>query len=188
MYRDRRDISDRLHIPDLAEELILGIDMIRILRKERQEIKFLCRELRFLAVDPDAPCRLVNFQTADLDDVVLVQVRPDQPVISGQMRLHARDQLTRRKRLRDVIVCAKPEPANLVDIVLLCTDHEDRCVSGFADLTADLETVHPGQHQVQYVEVIVLGERLCKTLAPVCLYIDLKARELQIVLLQARAF
>ena len=73
MYRDRRDISDRLHIPDLAEELILGIDMIRILRKERQEIKFLCRELRFLAVDPDAPCRLVNFQTADLDDVVLVQ-------------------------------------------------------------------------------------------------------------------
>ena len=119
MDRDRRDVSDRLHVPDLAEQLVLREDVVRIFREKCKQIKFLCRELRLLAVDPDAARRLVNLQTADLDDVIFLRTCADKPLISREMGLHARDKLARRERLCDLIVRTETEAPDLVDVILL---------------------------------------------------------------------
>ena len=41
MHGNRRDVSQGLHIPDLAEELFLGKYVVRVLCQERQQIKLL---------------------------------------------------------------------------------------------------------------------------------------------------
>ena len=100
------------------------------------------------------------------------------------MRLHAGHQLARGERLCDVVVRAEAQAPDLVDIVLLGRDHEDRRVPLRPDLPADLEAVRPGQHEVQDVEVIVLRERGREPAAAVRLDIHIKPGELQIVFFQ----
>src|SRR5699024_9241968 len=52
MHRDSGDISDRLHVPDLAEQFIFSIHMIGVTCKKSQQIELLCRKILFLSVDP----------------------------------------------------------------------------------------------------------------------------------------
>ena len=66
MYSDCRDISDRIHIPDFLEELLLGKYMVWILSKECEQIKFLCGKLLFLSVYPN---------TADSVQMIMSQSR-----------------------------------------------------------------------------------------------------------------
>ncbi len=81
MNRDGRDVADGLHIPNFAEKFVLGVDVVGVLREEGEEVKFFGGELGLFAVDPDAPRGLVDFDAADFDDVVLVDVGADEAVV-----------------------------------------------------------------------------------------------------------
>ena len=149
--------------------------MVRILRQEGEQVEFLCRELRLFPVDPHAPRGLVDLDAADFDDVVLVDICADEAIISGQMRLHPRHQLTRRERLRDVIICAQPQTADLVNVIFLGRDHQDGGVESLADLAADVKAVHSRQHQVENEEIVVTVEGFVETFVTVGFDVDFKA-------------
>ena len=103
------------------------------------------RETRALAgIDP---------QAADLDRPLVVVVRPRHPG-APQRRLHARAELAHRERLGDVVVRAELEPEDLVDLLGLRGEHDDRHRLALgAQAPADLEAVHPRQHHVEHDEI-----------------------------------
>src|SRR5690606_35477154 len=59
----------------------------------------------------------------------------------------------RLRRFHDVVVRSGLEPGDHVHVVVACGQHDDGQVAVGADATADLETVHPGQHQIQHDDV-----------------------------------
>ena len=71
MYSYGCNISHRIHIPYLTEDLFLGIDMIGMLREEGKQVKFLRGELLLHTVDPDTAGRLVDLEPADHDLISL---------------------------------------------------------------------------------------------------------------------
>ncbi len=75
------------------------------------------------------------------------------PVHPAQDRLHAGGELAEAERLREVVVGADREPGDLVGLLGLGGEHQDRRPGHALDLLADLEPVHPRQHQVQDHEV-----------------------------------
>ena len=77
-----------------------------------------------------------------------------------QRGLHARAELAHRERLGDVVVGAELEAEHLVDLLRLGREHDDRHRRALrAQPLADLEAVHPRQHQVEHHEVeLLLGE------------------------------
>ena len=105
--------------------------------------------VRFGRVDP---------QREHLDRLLLALLRPRHPG-APQRRLHARAELAHRERLGDVVVGAQLEPEDLVDLLGLGGEHDDRDRGAGAQPAAHLEAVHLGQHHVQHDEVEgLLGE------------------------------
>ena len=186
MHRNRRNISDRLHIPDLTEQLFFRENAVRILRKEGQQIELFRCKLLLLSVHPHAACRLVNLDAADLHNIILFLAVSDQTVVPCQMRFHARNQLTRGKRFRHIVIRTKAQSADFVDIILLCRNHDNRNILLLAHLTADLKAIHLRQHQIQNQQIKILFDRPHKTGVPLVFNLHFKARKLQIILLQIR--
>ena len=77
-----------------------------------------------------------------------------------QRGLHPRAELAHRERLGDVVVGAELEPEDLVDLLALGAEHDDRDPLALrAQAPADLEAVHLRQHHVEHDEVErLLGE------------------------------
>ena len=184
MHRNRRNISDGLHIPDLTKQLFFRENTVRILRKEGQQIELFRCKLLLLSVHPHAACRLVNLDAADLHNIILFLAVSDQTVVPCQMRFHARNQLTRRKWLRHIIIRTKTESADFVDIILLCRNHDNRNIFLLTHLTADLKSIHLRQHQIQDQQIEILLDRPHKTGVSLVFNLHLKARKLEIIFLQ----
>ena len=89
MNGDRRDVSDRIHIPDLLEQFLLAKDMIWMLCQKCQKFELLGRKLCFLAPDPYTSCRLVYLDITDLEGIALgLLIAAHQTVIACQMSLY----------------------------------------------------------------------------------------------------
>ena len=119
MHRYGRNISNRLHIPDLAEQFFLCKYMIRILCKKCEQIKLFRGECFLFAIDPHPSGRLINLDAADLNDLIFLHTASYQTLIPGHMRLYTRYQFTGTEGLCHIIVCSKTKTSNLVNIVLL---------------------------------------------------------------------
>src|SRR4051794_870751 len=97
-----------------------------------------------------------------------------------QRGLHARAELPHRERLGDVVVGAELEPEDLVDLLALGAEHDDRDALPLgAQPPADLEAVHLGQHHVEHDEVEGLLGEARERLAPVRRVHDLIAVALE---------
>ena len=78
-----------------------------------------------------------------------------------QDRAQAREQLARLEGLRQVVVRAEFEADDAVDGIAAPGQHEHRRVGGRAQLPAQIEPVHVGQHQIEHDGVVLgLGELL----------------------------
>jgi hypothetical protein len=75
---------------------------------------------------------------------------------ASQRRLHAAAELAHRKGLGDVVVRAHLEPDDLVDLIALRGQHDDRHLAARAHPPADLDPVQLGEHQVEHDEVEAL--------------------------------
>ena len=178
---DGGDVADRVHVPDFAEELVLGEDMIRVFGEEGEEVELFVRECFLRAVDPDAARGLVDLDAADFDDVIFRPAAADEALVPGEVRLDPGDQLARGERLDHVVVGAEAEAVNFVDVVFFGRDNDDRDVLFLADAAAEFKTIQARQHQVEHDQVKVLRARRIETGLTVARDLDFKIRELEVV-------
>ena len=184
MNGDGRDVADALHVPDLGKQFFLAEYMVGILCEECEKVEFLRGEILLFAVDPYSSRGLVDLEIPDLNNIVGLLAGADQSLVAGHVRLHARDKFARAEGLCDIVIRTKAETADLVDIVLLGGDHEDRHISVLADPFAHFKSVHARKHQVQDDQVKLLLERSLQALVAPVLYLDFKSAQLQIILFQ----
>ena len=86
--------------------------------------------------------------------------------VAAQLGVDAGDELQRTERLGHVIVGTEVQSGDLVDLVVARRQHDDRPAVGFADLAAQMEAVHVGQHDVQHGQVdgdVAVGDRFERT-------------------------
>ena len=186
MHRNRSDITHRLHIPDFPEKLLLGKNPVRILSQKSQKIKLLGSKRRLLTIDPHTPGRLIDLNTTDLDHIILMHIGTNQPVITLHMRLHTCNQLTWAERLGHIIIRAKTQSPDLIDIILLGRNHNDRRILLLTDLPADIKAIHLRKHQIQDDQIKLLLHSTYKPRITTVLDLHFKTRKLQIILLQIR--
>src|SRR5699024_2872226 len=107
MYCNGRNVSDRFHVPDFTEQLILGVYMVWMARQECEEIEFFCCKCFFFSVNPHASCCGVNLQSTDFDDFIFFRVASNQSFISCKMCLDSGYQFARTEWFGHIVVGAK---------------------------------------------------------------------------------
>ena len=100
--------------------------------------------------------------------------------LPAQPRLDARQKLVQRKRFGDVVVGAQLERQDLVDLLILGREHDDRHGAELANLLARFDAVEHGQHDVEHDEVRLLALRHRDRAAPVARRDDRVAAALQV--------
>ena len=82
MHRNRCNISDGVHVPDLLEQLLLGKYMIRITCKEGQEVKLLSGQNLFIAIDKHPSGSFIDLDSPDLNKLIFLYTTvASQPLI-----------------------------------------------------------------------------------------------------------
>ncbi len=84
--------------------------------------------------------------------------------LTAQARLHAGEKLVKGKRLGDVVVGAQLECQNLVDLLILRGQHNDRDGTKLANLLASFDPVEHGQHYIEHdqIRLLALRHRNCR--------------------------
>ena len=77
--------------------------------------------------------------------------------LTAQSRLHAREKLVKRKRLGNVVVGAQLECQDLVDLLILRGQHDDRHGAKLANLLAGFDPIEHGQHDVEHDQIRLLA-------------------------------
>ena len=156
MNRYGCNITNGIHIPDLAEQLFLGIYMIRMLGKKGQQIKFLTGKCLLLSINYDTSCGLVDTDTTDFNHIIILIGRANKTVVTCQMSLHSGNKLTRTKRLRHVIISSHTQSADLVNVLLLRRNHNNRNVLLFTNLLTYFKSVQSRKHEIQHNQIKLL--------------------------------
>ena len=100
---------------------------------------------------------------------MLAQCRPD----TGQQFLNG-------KGLREIIIRAEIEPADLVLDFIPCREHDDRHIRQFPYLAANGHAIHLRQHDIQQHQCIVPLDDALERPASIVLTFRLKALMLQL--------
>lgn len=157
MDRNGGNVTDGIHVPDLAEQLFLGIYMIGMLRKEGQQIEFLGGKGLFHTVHIHSSRSFIDAQSPDFHNVVLgLCIGANQSFVSGKMRFYPCYEFAGAERLCHVIVRTQTQTSDFINIILFSGNHEDGDILLFPNLLAHLKAIHTGKHQVQYNQVKIL--------------------------------
>src|SRR5579884_1132265 len=149
------------HAPDEIEQALAREDDAGMLEEARQEVELLARELDRLA------CHRVLVGVAAQHDVARGEhLVLGAPVGAAQDRLDPRGELSRRERLRDVVVRPELEPGHAVRLLVTGGEHHDRHLGAGPDLAADLEAVHSREPDVEHDETHGLAPQLGDRLLP----------------------
>ena len=184
MNRDSCNISYRLHIPDLAEQLCFCKYAVRVLCQKSKEIKFLGRKCFFFSIYPDTSRCLVYLDATDFNNIILYHTGTYQSVVSLHMCFYSGHQFTRTEWLGHIIIRAKTESTDLINIIFLCRYHNDRDIFLLTYLTAYIKPIYFRKHQIQYNQIIIFIECFFKAhISSVC-YLYFKSGKFQIILLQ----
>ena len=132
-----------LGAPDLGQQLAVGHQQAAVERERAQQRELERRQVDVLAVEGHAVGGEVDDQPVGLDPR-LRRVAPGAP----QHRLHAGHELTRRERLRDVVVGSALQRRDLGLLVGDRGEHDDRQLAPAAQLAADLDPGAVREHQV----------------------------------------
>ena len=147
-----------------------------------QQLEFLIRQHLFLATHKDS-VRIRLERNIPQRDALSFFHLSFETFILRELRLHFCDQHTGREGLLDIIIRAKAQPSDLIDLCPLCRHHHDRDVELIAELSTDLKTVHPRQHDIQKDQIILAGQRFRQPLYPIDLHRHLISADFQIILL-----
>ena len=79
------------------------------------------------------------------------------------------------ERLGHVIICPKSQSTDLVNIVFLCRNHDDRDILLLAHLTADIKSIYLREHQIKYDQVVFFFQSLLKPYIASCGDLNIKS-------------
>src|SRR5450830_146331 len=143
-------------VPYVLEDLLPGVDDVRVTRQVDQKIVLLRRQRDGSAVVTHVPGPGVDLEKSHLDTGVglclrLVAAGPSQ---NGSDPRH---ELTEPKRFHYVVVGAEFEQDHAVDLISAGGDHDDRHVGPFAQLPADDSPVEVWKTEVEQHEITLVG-------------------------------
>ena len=149
-----------------------------------EKIKFLCRKGTLFSIHPDTSGRLIDFNAPYFDDIVFLHVAVHQTLITCHMGLYARHKLAWAKGLGHIIIGSQSQTSDLVNIVFLCRDHDDRCILFLADLAADFKSIQSRQHQIQDDQIKLFRKRSLQSTISRMFNLHIKSGEFQIIFLK----
>jgi hypothetical protein len=125
-----------------------------------QQVELGRRQMCLDASPTHAPFRPVYLEIAHHDGHLVVHRRTAQtgaPLDPAQQRVHPRRQLPHRERLGEIVVGANGETDQEIGFVVAGGQHEHTHRSLRLNPPAHLEAVEPGQHDVEYHQVGLVG-------------------------------
>src|SRR5579884_2575774 len=148
----RLAVAHEVDAPDLLDQRLAGLDPARASHEVGEQLELPGGELHLRAVDQHAAGGAVDHEVADL--------LPFGHVLLGQPRAGATDDgvdpgqdLAHGEGLGDVVVGAHLQAEDRVDLGVPGGEHDHRHPAALAQVPADVQTVHPGQHEVEEDQV-----------------------------------
>ena len=147
----RAVIPDILIAPHHIEQVLPAVHPARIAQKQLHQVELLGGELHRDAVPPSRPAAGVQPDVSRRQHAVAAHVfRRPRP---AQQRPHPGLQLQQVEGLGDVVVRAALKAHDLIGVLPLSGQHDDRDIGELPDAHAGLEAVDLGHHQVQQDQV-----------------------------------
>ena len=151
MHGHRIVRAECLLLPDLLVDLLDGEHLSLVLQKKQQDVVLNPCQTDRLAVHRHFLLVVVNDQSAGMEDILLLRGclgDVAQRRIPPHLTLDARDKLQRVERLCDIIVRPDIQAENLVCILGLRRQHNNRNAGCLPDLQDRMNSVHLRHHQV----------------------------------------
>src|SRR5690606_8051290 len=139
--------DDAAVVVQAIQYLVAGKDAPGLAGQQRQQPEFHRCQIQRRAVQAGAPGAFVDVQPTG------AARRCRHGRAAAQNRLDAGHDLARAVGLADVIVGTQFQAQQAVDLFGPGSDHDDRDGSPGADVSAQVQAVAPGQHQVQQHQV-----------------------------------
>ena len=137
---ERRRVS-----PDAIHELVAREHLSRVAGEEPEQVELLRGQLQLTAALADLARPLVDGEVVDGELLAAGRMGPG----AAQHRAHARDELARRERLRDVVVRPELQPHDAVGLLAAGCQHDHGELRAPPDPAAELEPVRAGKHEVE---------------------------------------
>src|SRR3954447_21347429 len=150
---DRPRIAERRVAPDARQQHVAGEDAAGAGGQRLEDLELDEGEVDVGAADADGALERVELEVDDVQRLVLVDGLGARHPRAAQRGPDARAELPQRERLGDVVVGAELEAEDLVDLLGLRGEHDDRDGRARAQPPADLEPVELGHHHVEDDEV-----------------------------------
>ncbi len=148
--------------PDVFEQLFGGVDAFAVAHEEFKEVEFPGLEADGPVAQGDLAGGAGEGEFAGLDGVAGWGVGVAdfflEQFAAAEHGFDAGDEFAHGEGLGHVVVGADFEADDTVDFVVTGGEHEDGDSAGAADLAADVEAVHAGEHEVEHQEVGLVGE------------------------------
>ena len=149
------------HAPDEVEQALAREDDAGMLQEAGEEVELLARQLDHRARDRHLVGVPPQDDLARGEDLVLRTA-----LGTAEDRIDPRRQLTRRERLRDVVVCPELEPGDTIRLLVAGGQHHDRHLRAGPDLATNLEAVDARKAEVEHDDAYRLAPQLGERLLP----------------------
>src|SRR6266581_4841908 len=152
-------VAGEISAPHVLEQGVAGVHAAWKREQVGEEIELPRRELDVGSIQDHPASRAVDAEIADGIQLGYRLGFVGFRLRATQHRVHAGEDLANREWLGDVVVGAKLETDDLVDLGVLGRDDDDRHAAALAKRAAEVEAAHPRQHQVEQHEVRSRGAR-----------------------------
>ena len=164
VHVDRAGVAVGAVAPDAREEHVARPHAPGAGRQGDEDLELDVGRLHRRAAHLDGALGGVDAQLVDLERLLAGARLAPGHARAPQRRLHPRAELAQREGLGDVVVGAQLEAEDLVDLLGLGREHDDRHRGARAHAPAHLEAVQAREHDVEHDEVegrlAEAGERL----------------------------
>ena len=149
VHRDGVIRADRLLVPNRGIDVVDGEHLAGVLYKQQQNIVLDRGQLDRIAIDGDLLRVIVHDETATgIDIFARCFTHVAELCVPAQLRLYAGHQLERIVRLREIVIGTDIETEDLIVILSLCGEHDDRNRACFTYLQYSVYTIESRHHHI----------------------------------------
>ena len=156
MHRHRSLCGKRFILPDAPVDIGARKHLAGVFEQETENVVLRRGERYLLAVECDALALIVHGDAAERERGVFLRHAAELR-IAPELCLDSGEDLKRIEGLRDIIVRADGETEDLVVVLALGGDEDDRDVALLAQLCRRRHAVHAGHHDVHEHELYFLA-------------------------------
>ena len=157
MHVHRAQVAQIVVLPDGFQKVFAAENLAAVADEQLKQIEFLRREVDLLLADGHRAVVQVDAHVAHRQNRLSAFLLHHRG--AAEDGLDAALDLEDVERLGHIIVRAVFETQNLVHVLALGGEHDDRHRGFFADALAHLNAVYLGQHDVQKHKIIAPGEK-----------------------------